>query len=268
MDLLPVLGAAGSSNFNSAQGSSADFADVLKKEPEQKPSSRTQDESAVAIARREEAEGEASRQGLASPDESSEVRAALAVSSSVLSASDIATVEQVLSMRVFGLHLTASGYLSEYALSTSQTTPSDERETVVNDAATSQAEIAINDPEEMAGRPLASVSDVDERGLFVGLESPVESLLGTPDDDAMAMQAMMGAAAWTETRWQERSVRLFQRAGGKHVAWLRDYTLSEDEARYLSVELVRHWLSQGISLQSIVWNGRELWSSNNLNQGE
>jgi hypothetical protein len=72
---------------------------------------------------------------------------------------------------------------------------------------------------------------------------------------------LSGDAAWRQIMWQQRALRLIARPDGRHTVWLRDFSVSTDEARQLAVSVARQLKGQGLALHNIFWNGHEVWSS-------
>lgn len=195
-----------------------------------------------------------------------EPRMSGALATNVQSTSEVSTAEHVLSMRVFGLHLQASRYLSECTLSaTGHVRPSADAREGMNVEASASDEFAMGAT--MAEPALPAMAQEDS-GTFVEGTSLVQASPDTADERPDVARLLSCAGNWTDVRWQSRSLRLFSRDNGKHVAWLRDYTLSVEDARRLAVDLARQLSREGVSLQSIIWNGHEIWSSNPIGQGK
>ena len=263
MDTSPILGIQGRVQGRLSATNSSDFADELNKDVPRaaaKPSREDAPQGKAGQASEESANETLPGTPAATPDEGSEFLNPLAVSDSH-ALSTIATVEQVLFARVFGLHLQASGYLSEYRLASANGEPPESR-TQVN--ATGSDEILASPPlpddaPMMGGRQ-------DTPGLTPGslgvanVAAPEIAATAATDSESVA-GPLSGAGAWHEVTWQERALRLFARPDGKHTAWLRDYTVSTDEARQLAKSLAQQLKGQGVALHSIIWNGHEVWSS-------
>jgi hypothetical protein len=179
----------------------------------------------------------------------------------------VASLERVLSARIFGLHAQASGYLSELALSG----PFHEAlaKPLQRDEARADSWNASAGSDAPVETPSAKVlGSEDMAGNAMPVDSRVAMRFSEAADDAAPAPASMPDAAGDAVAWQERSLRVTHRLDGKHVIWLRDYTLSPDQARQLAQELVRHGQAQGVSLHSILWNGHEIWPSTGNEQGE
>lgn len=263
MDTSPILGTQGRTPDRLSAANSSDFADELNKDvPREATKSSHEDAPQGRAGRASEESARVALPGApaATPDERSESLDPLAVSDThALSA--IATVEQVLSARVFGLHLQASGYLSEYRLASANNEPSTPR-SEVNAMDTDEVPTSSSPPEDMTTAGVgedASGSTEDTLGV-ANVAAPEIAADGSSDIESAAVR-LSGAAAWQEITWQERALRLFARTDGKHTAWLRDYTVSTDEARQLATSLAQQLKGQGIALRSIIWNGHEVWSS-------
>ncbi|WP_243040900.1 hypothetical protein [Dyella sedimenti] len=178
----------------------------------------------------------------------------------------VASLERVLSARIFGLHAQASGYLSELALSSQlheALAPPQRSEVLAGSRDVSTGfDVVVETPRTEA------LGSEDMAGGAMPVDSPGEMHASwAPDDVAPAPPGMPGAAG-DAVAWQERSLRVIHRLDGKQVIWLRDYTLSPDQAHRLAQELVRHGQAQGMSLHSILWNGHEIWPSTGNEQGE
>jgi len=181
----------------------------------------------------------------------------------------IGVTEAFLGARVFGLHLSAQGYLSELKLldwrgeAKGETADATALE---RDAATivaapvdepvvpSMPSVASN---QEAGAAVALPLSIAE--VFAGRIEPVHNV-----DTAAPAIATAGAEA---VQWSERALR-FSRDGGKGVtAWLRDYRLNENELGPVLGSLTAHAREQGMTLQRVVLNGREVWTSSAHTQG-
>lgn len=178
-------------------------------------------------------------------------------------AADLGTTEQVLSARIFGLHLQASGYLSEYAAAAAAT-----HESPLIDASSESRE-AVSAPEapelsdtSAIAQAFDQASSINAAGLPL---SPVTHEASAESVDAA--ERLSGDGLWSEWRWQGRSVRLLQSKNNEAVLWLRDYSLTESDARSLALDLLQRMRAQGIQPQRVMWNGHPIWSSNNSGQG-
>lgn len=259
MDLSPILGFQARSPDRLSQTNAGDFSDELNKDmPRETPKSSHEELSLERT--RQTSEPSASDALAGTPGESGTHLDPLAVTGTrALSA--VASVEQVLSARVFGLHLQASGYLSEYRLASADDEPPAQH-----------TEASVMKPGEIAAAP-SSLEGSVTAGTPGGAPGPRAGAMGMTnvalpefsadasiEVDAMALP-LSGSAAWREITWQLRALRLIARPDGKHTAWLRDYSVSTEEARQLATSLARQLKGQGMALHSIIWNGREVWSS-------
>ncbi len=266
MDLSPVPGLQGRASSSQSQVSANDFADELKKEPPRKSAdSSRQDATQEAVKQDAEVRGETSRDAPLPALSEGESSLAEASTGDPYAVSDLATVEQVLSARVFGLHLQASGYLSEYRLAARSAQANDPR--LTREAiSTGDLDIQHASPDD-AATTFATVEGAVGEAADLGWTNVFVPMTGTTESqeapEALALP-QSGAGASSELRWHQRALRLIARPDGKYVAWLRDYMLSEDEARQLATGLVQQMKGQGMTLQSIMWNGHEIWSSMNI----
>lgn len=263
MDTSSILGVQGRAQGRLSSTSGSDFADELNKDvPRGAAKSPHGDapQGRAGQAKEESASETLPGTPSATSDESADSLDPLAISDTrALSA--IATVEQVLSARVFGLHLQASGYLSEYRLASADSEPS----TPQSEANAVQADEVAASPSPLEDKTAAGAREdspvlaADTLGA-ANVVMPEEAAEASTDIESVA-GPLSGAAAWCEVTWQERALRLFARLDGKHTAWLRDYTVSTDEARQLAKSLAQQLKGQGMALHSIIWNGHEVWSS-------
>jgi hypothetical protein len=259
MDLSPILGMQARAPGRLSQTSSSDFSDQLNKDmPREASKSPREDLSQERIS--QTSEQSASDAFAASQDENGMVLGPLAVTDTG-ALSTVASVEQVLSARVFGLHLQASGYLSEYRLASADNEPSAPPAEL---SAIQAVGTPARSPLQEGSVTASALTDASGSALgamgITNVVLPEIAAAASTGVDAMALP-LSGAAAWREITWQQRALRLIARPDGKHTAWLRDYSVSTDEARQLATSLARQLKGQGLALHSIIWNGHEVWSS-------
>jgi hypothetical protein len=261
MDTSSILGIQGRTQRPPSPANSSDFADELNKDVPRGAAKSPHDDAPQGRAgQAREASTSETLPGTpsATSDESASSLDPLAVSDTrALSA--IATVEQVLSARVFGLHLQASGYLSEYRLASANSEPSTSRSEA--DAMQAEEVPASLDPPEDTTAAQEDAPGLAADTLGVAIAAAPEIATNASTDIESVAGPLSGASTWREVTWQQRALRLFARPDGKHTAWLRDYTVSTDEARQLAKSLAQQLKGQGMALHSIIWNGHEVWSS-------
>jgi hypothetical protein len=184
--------------------------------------------------------------------------AALAIRASV---TPTGVTEALLSARVFGWHAMAQAYLSELSAADKVAQPHDESHAGSMLSATSsesplapQAATAAQDlPAE------AAVSTPSQIGQVLQTQSRLIS--GNPSSENIAELAAADTSA--PAYWSERSLRFTRQRDGGHVAWLRDFRLSDAEASHLIQFVLQDAKAKGVALSKIMLNGREAWSSPN-----
>jgi hypothetical protein len=181
----------------------------------------------------------------------------------------IGITEAFLGARVFGLHLSAQGYLSELG---ALDLPGETKQEGVTAVSSSHkaANIAGAAAEEFATTltPSATAGGVANT-VVAGPVSVADVSAGRVElvHNVDAAASIAVAASDEAVQWSERALR-FSRDGGKGVtAWLRDYRLKESELGQVLGSLTAHTREQGMTLQRIVLNGREVWTSSAHPQG-
>lgn len=170
----------------------------------------------------------------------------------------VGITEAFIGARVFGLHLSAQGYLS--VLSAAQL--SDEAHTL----GMSQADMAAAMDHEQgsttvaAARPTTGgVSTSEPAVVPIGMQ--FESLAGFESDVAPTVPEAAAVASASAMAWPERVIRSVRDANQGLSIWLRDYRASAGETSKLVGELTEHARTQGERLNRIILNGREVWTS-------
>jgi hypothetical protein len=173
----------------------------------------------------------------------------------------IGVTEALLGSRVFGLHLLAGGYLSEFALSESSTSETSDALRLVQASTASPEEQAASTD---AVRSLEVASPEDQghvEALAMG-GALVDSEMSPAATDAPTQISVAEAPTGTPlAQWLERSLRFTKQPDGSAVAWLRDYRVDGDEASRLIDSLVQEAKAKGSVLSRVMLNGREVWTS-------
>jgi hypothetical protein len=180
----------------------------------------------------------------------------------------VGVTEAFIGARVFGLHLSAQGYLS--VLSAAQLSEDGHMPGI------SQADVAAAMAQEQDGATNVATREAaielptsESTAALTGVQ--IESLAGSELDYAhMAsnVEAAAGASASAMT-WPERVIRSVRDSNQGLSIWLRDYRVTADDTSKLVGELIEHARMQGEHLNRIILNGREVWASrNSTNQGD
>ncbi len=168
--------------------------------------------------------------------------------------------EALLGSRVYGVHLLAGAYLSELVVSESErefTGPRSEappltESTVPQELAAASSLLDVNIPTPDESLPTqAAVSAID---LLLDSEPSM------PTDDIALTNAVVSDGTST-LLWSERSLRFTPQRDGTAIAWVRDYRLESHEMPRLMEALRGEAKAKGMSLNKIMLNGREAWSS-------
>lgn len=102
----------------------------------------------------------------------------------------------------------------------------------------------------------ASLPRVDGKGAVV--EASISRASNHPRDDVAALKTMSSHAP-AAAEWLARWMKWIERDGRDVVVWLRDYSIDEDQAARFVDGLRSFAQAQGVGLERIVVNGRELW---------
>ena len=168
--------------------------------------------------------------------------------------------EALLSSRVYGVHLLAGAYLSELVVSES------EGELTGPHAETPQlTESAVAQEPEAASASLDANTPAPDESLptqvpVSAIDSLLESEPSMPTDDTALTNAAVSDGTST-LLWSERSLRFTPQRDGTAIAWVRDYRLESHEMPRLMEALRGEAKAKGMSLNKIMLNGREAWSS-------
>lgn len=101
----------------------------------------------------------------------------------------------------------------------------------------------------------------DSNGILVGA---VQSQTSNRARNDLAPLHAMSSHAPAAAEWLARWMKWIERDGRDTVVWLRDFSIDEDQAPRVADDLRRFAQSQGVSLERIVVNGRELWRNPQL----
>jgi len=168
--------------------------------------------------------------------------------------------EALLGSRVYGVHLLAGAYLSELVVSES------EGELTGPHAETPQlTESAVAQEPEAASASLDANTPAPDESLptqvpVSAIDSLLESEPSMPTDDTALTNAAVSDGTST-LLWSERSLRFTPQRDGTAIAWVRDYRLESHEMPRLMEALRGEAKAKGMSLNKIMLNGREAWSS-------
>lgn len=114
---------------------------------------------------------------------------------------------------------------------------------------------------------LPFVSPASMSPVFAGKGAPIAAVLsqasGSTRDDVATLQAMSSNAP-AAAEWLARWMKWIERDGRDAVVWLRDFSIDEDQAARVVDELRSFAQAQGVGLERIVVNGRELWRNPQL----
>jgi hypothetical protein len=174
--------------------------------------------------------------------------------------------ETLLEARVFGWHAMAQAYLSELS-TTDERSPSHGTGQVDPAFTSAQAEAASDTPQfnTTTAAPIAA----EESGAAVQLDVLPKVQPSITLDDGLASNTVEPAVTEASVSgfWPERSLRFTRQRDGGSVAWLRDFRLGDAEASHLIRFVLSDAQQKGIVLSRIMLNGREVWTSRNINQG-
>jgi hypothetical protein len=112
-----------------------------------------------------------------------------------------------------------------------------------------------------------SMSSGSSLPIFDGRGIPVEAMLSqsaTRSRDDVATLKTMSSHAPAAAEWLARWMKWIEREGHDAVVWLRDFSIDEDQAARVVEGLRGFALAQGVGLERIVVNGRELWRNPQL----
>lgn len=89
-----------------------------------------------------------------------------------------------------------------------------------------------------------------------GSESPAPV---NADESTESVSGALGSAMAADHVWAERLVRITRDCHGVSTVWLRDYTLNEAAIDPLVRAMKRHAHREGVEINRVVVNGREVW---------
>jgi hypothetical protein len=171
--------------------------------------------------------------------------------------------ETLLEARVFGWHAMAQAYLSELTAADGQAKPS---------RASQGAQAFADPPPELGGGESASGAVVtpsvaEASNIAPQVEPLVKLQQSFTSDDARPVGSIEPAATDISASgfWPERSLRFTRQRDGSSVAWLRDFRLSDAEATHLIQVVLNDAKEKGVALSKVMLNGREVWTSPNVN---
>ncbi|GAB2576468.1 hypothetical protein ISP15_17525 [Dyella jejuensis] len=173
--------------------------------------------------------------------------------------------ETLLGARVFGWHAMAQAYLSELSTADGNVDKSPTAEEAVS-AGTTEAEKVADEDVTSASKATLFADDVIAAPLS---DTAVPKLARAALDEAPSSinteLATTGSNA--AAYWSERSLRYVRQPGGGIIAWLRDFRLGDREAACLIQVVLDDAKARGMTLNKIMLNGREAWTSLNGIQG-
>ncbi|RUL72722.1 hypothetical protein [Dyella choica] len=171
--------------------------------------------------------------------------------------------EALLQARVFGWHAMAQVYLSEMTLAEGDVRQlnawQSDRTVLVTPAEAAGESLAMN-VNATAAAARAEQADVAEPVDSLAVQSPL--LLDDAAPSHVIETALAGSSA--PALWPERSLRFTRQRDGGSVAWLRDFRLSDSEAKHLIRWVLNDARAKGLTLSTIMLNGREAWTSPQL----
>lgn len=103
--------------------------------------------------------------------------------------------------------------------------------------------------------------------IFDGKGIPVAAMSSqspTRSRDDVAALKTMSSHAPAAAEWLARWMKWIEREGHDAVVWLRDFSIDEDQAARVVEGLRSFAQAQGVGLERIVFNGRELWRNPQL----
>jgi hypothetical protein len=112
-----------------------------------------------------------------------------------------------------------------------------------------------------------SMSSGSSLPIFDGKGIPVAAMLSqsaTRSRDDVAALNTMSSHAPAAAEWLARWMKWIEREGHDAVVWLRDFSIDEDQAARVVEGLRSFAQAQGVGLERIVVNGRELWRNPQL----
>ncbi len=114
---------------------------------------------------------------------------------------------------------------------------------------------------------LSFMSPASSSPVFEGQGVPVAALHSQASsrtrDDVAALKTMSSHAP-AAAEWLARWMKWIERDGRDAVVWLRDFSIDEDQAARVVEGLRSFAQAQGVGLERIVMNGRELWRNPQL----
>lgn len=76
------------------------------------------------------------------------------------------------------------------------------------------------------------------------------------------------AAVWSMAPWAERLIRWLEQQGHAPTVWIRDYRLDDSASARLAEALREHARGDGIEIERIIVNAREIWRSPSATSSE
>lgn len=172
-------------------------------------------------------------------------------------AQPVGVTEALLGARVFGWHALAQSYLSE--LAAFDVVPA-------GDMPPAEAPVSL-----MPMGSRAPVGTIEEAPAAIEAPATAQASAASPDaeqapeagsaGDPVDASAPSMAVMASADCWAERSLRFTRQSDGQGVAWLRDYRLDPDKAGQVVRLVLQEARTKGFTLDRIMLNGREAWSS-------
>jgi hypothetical protein len=171
--------------------------------------------------------------------------------------------EALLGARLFGWHAQAQAYLSELTVADKDAGNPDAAEK--SSASIEEAPAPFNDSENESPAAGAAQDVAEDVVVASDVDAVVPDQQRVVSSDAAPAGATepVTADAQASGYWAERSLRLVRQRDGGVVAWLRDFRVADDDRPALLKAVLHEAGAQGLALNKIMLNGREVWSSPN-----
>jgi hypothetical protein len=171
--------------------------------------------------------------------------------------------EALLGARLFGWHAQAQAYLSELTVADKDSGNPDAAEKP--SASIEEAPAPFSDSENEPPASAAAQDAAEDVAAASDAGAVVQDQQRVVSNDAAPASALEPATADAQASgyWAERSLRLVRQRDGGVVAWLRDFRVADDDRPALLKAVLHEAGAQGVALNKIMLNGREVWSSPN-----